>query len=982
MPKGLRKNPKTWYVLIGNSKYEDPNLTDLPYSARDCQTLEQVFSQEIAFLNQPEVIGFLHDADQTSDPENLPNRANVLGVLAQMEQMQQENRIIPDDTIIFYFTGHGERDENGRTVLCVKDTNPSDLNKTGLDLQNILNRLAKLKCRQTIVFIDACYSGNVERPPQIEGTFTALLSCQPETPSWQLDHISAGIYSYYLIRGLRGEATNPDEISLGQLYHYIEESLKDYWKQWRDRAKWFNYFQTQDNIIPTPQEIKWLGIPAKLGRFVSKASGCAYPRSALAITGEKSPAEWQSLLQKCSCQNINQKQKEPIDQVQTFLRGRGLRVLYLRGKLQEEAIIFDDGTSLARSRLQEALAEAQNTQQLILLEDTGKEAIPPQQWCQVLSVDRAEAQCLIVYSSRDPSKTLLQVMQRYLDGTQGCTDADLLDKLVPAPGEERIKVNLTGDRGFMEVVPKMPPDPYIPTLRTGSRRIFSKQVTSNPLTITRQGKDFDDFNQIYVPLGLVQRKEGRQKAPEIQSPEDGSRFYEPPQETIIEKFQNEEFFEKVLDQKGQGNAVIVGEPGAGKSTYLQKCFRWLDNNQDTVPIWIALTEVKDGNLEAYLLNQWLPHALDRKPTEEDQKAFQNIFDRVYLLLDGADESSVKNPINAVKEQLTGWLGKARVLLSCRSNLWDTVGANPLASNFKCYRTLPFEPHQVDEFIKNYFRREPEQARSLQEALAQQGKERLRDLVRNPLRLMLLCGTWELWQDRGGLPDTQAQLYEGFVEAFYDWKLKEIKRLSHQEIEELQQRLNPKLGELARDAIDRASDRWRFTEREIKEKLGNDPKLVKIATQELGLLTPVGVSAENPNERLYAFIHPTFQEYFAACAIEDWDFFLPRQHRDRPVRNEKGEYKRYRVFEPQWKQVILLWVGRRDARDKAKEEQERREFICHLYNFEEGCEDLNFYRRDGYLVIISCTSELSNYSWKWWDDSDITWAVKFTEYILD
>jgi predicted NACHT family NTPase len=59
--------------------------------------------------------------------------------------------------------------------------------------------------------------------------------------------------------------------------------------------------------------------------------------------------------------------------------------------------------------------------------------------------------------------------------------------------------------------------------------------------------------------------------------------------------------------------------------------------------------------------------------------------------------------------------------------------------------------------------------------------------------------------------------------------------------------------------------------------------------------------------VYAFFHPTFQEYFAACAIGDWHYFL--NHQIPPVSSDS-----YRIFEKQWREVILLWLGR--GRDRS------------------------------------------------------------------
>jgi len=125
------------------------------------------------------------------------------------------------------------------------------------------------------------------------------------------------------------------------------------------------------------------------------------------------------------------------------------------------------------------------------------------------------------------------------------------------------------------------------------------------------------------------------------------------------------------------------------------------------------------------------------------------------------------------------------------------------------------------------------------------------------------------------------------------------------------------------------------------------------------LNEVGVDADEPEDPVYAFYHATFQEYFAALAVEDWDYFVPRDHVDSPV-----EGKRYRIFEPQWKQVILLWLGREDFGDEKKER-----FIDKLVNFDDGCGEWNyeryrkvekgFYEYYAYFLAAAGTSEFKN-----------------------
>jgi predicted NACHT family NTPase len=99
----------------------------------------------------------------------------------------------------------------------------------------------------------------------------------------------------------------------------------------------------------------------------------------------------------------------------------------------------------------------------------------------------------------------------------------------------------------------------------------TRRLTTNPLT-AGNGAAFE-LDEIYVPLGLVERKQQRLLSGDV-SPEQGTKVYEP--QTLAEisqKFQHNEFFEQVLRQRRSQRIAIIGEPGAGKTTLLQKLQR-------------------------------------------------------------------------------------------------------------------------------------------------------------------------------------------------------------------------------------------------------------------------------------------------------------------------------------------------------------------------------------------------------------------------
>ncbi|MEP0880578.1 NACHT domain-containing protein [Trichocoleus sp. ST-U3] len=503
-----------------------------------------------------------------------------------------------------------------------------------------------------------------------------------------------------------------------------------------------------------------------------------------------------------------------------------------------------------------------------------------------------------------------------------------------------------------------------------------KRLTTNQLMSDEDMKfEIDD---VYVELGLVERKK-QPKVAGVDFAEQGSRLYEPEYEEKA-RFEHQRFLQDVL-KGGKGNSkgkriAIVGEPGAGKSTLLRKIAFWVLENTSDLPILITLADLAETNpqqefLEQYLLGKWLKAALPFispdavEVTEALKTELKRLCNqgRVRLLLDGVDEMPLlqEEPLLAIQNQLNGWVGQMPAVLSCRLNVWD-ANRNVLADNFEIYRTLEFSygdgktPDQVGEFIAKRFKREPELGEQLRRALDEPGKERIKDLVKNPLRLTLLCRTWSLWREHGGLPDTKAKLYKGFVEKFYEWKGKEFPTTSSQQMQ-----LNQALGELAKLAIDQTASRFRLKHSLVCQVLGQpDQPLYRLAVTQLSWLTNVGLAAENPDETVYAFFHPTFQEYFAAYAIPDWDFFLPREHEDKPVedKDNPGKYKPYRIFDPQWKEVILLWLGREDV-----EREQKEEFIKVLLEFEDNCLKpyWGFYQYRAYFLAAAGMTEFESCS---------------------
>ncbi|MBE9082990.1 HEAT repeat domain-containing protein [Tolypothrix sp. LEGE 11397] len=478
-------------------------------------------------------------------------------------------------------------------------------------------------------------------------------------------------------------------------------------------------------------------------------------------------------------------------------------------------------------------------------------------------------------------------------------------------------------------------------------------------------------DDVYVPLGLVERKkqskhkdntsleQGTDKIQDDVSPEQGSELYK--ETEITKNFEHDAFLEEVLKQKNtpksQGKRIaIIGEPGAGKTTLLQQIADWVSREiQQSIVIWVSLADLREKELKAYLFETWLNQVAEKIGKAEATKQLKDDFvalfnqNNVWLLLDGLDEMSASsgNSLTEISRQLreAGAISQSRIVLTCRVNMWD--GSINALDDFDTYRTLDFSyPKDVEKFIDKWFNKIeiPQAGKQLCIALKEPGKERIQDLVKNPLRLTLLCLNWQ--SGDGKLPDTQSGLYQQFVDDFYKWKKDKV-AITPAQI----QQLNIQLGELAKTAIDQETTRFRLQQDFVNRFLGDaeDKNSLLSLALNRGWLNSIGIDTHR--KPVYAFFHASFQEYFAAKAIDDWNFFLPRKHKNKPV---KFKDAKYRVFEPQWKQTILLWLGREEETFK----QQKQQFIDTLISFKDGCQ--KFYEYRAYLLAATGIAEFKDY----------------------
>jgi hypothetical protein len=160
-----------------------------------------------------------------------------------------------DDRLIFYYVGHGFH--NGITnYLSTYDTHKHHIAATSVSLTEILlDPLRKSKCRNALIFIDACAQifQDENQRTQISDIndeelimlshdfpyYAIFLSCQPGQSSYSSDVLKNGIWTHHLLQALSGNIKevifNGKYITDSSLRDYLSVSVFEYTKQEHNR---------------------------------------------------------------------------------------------------------------------------------------------------------------------------------------------------------------------------------------------------------------------------------------------------------------------------------------------------------------------------------------------------------------------------------------------------------------------------------------------------------------------------------------------------------------------------------------------------------------------------------------------------------------------------------------------------------------------------------------------------------------------------
>ncbi|MGE3804544.1 MAG: caspase family protein, partial [Gemmataceae bacterium] len=204
--------PNLYFVGIGITAY--PGDLRLQFAAKDAEVLANVLREKSRPLYDKIEIKLLTDASAT--------RANIMKELSWLR-----GSMTAKDVAIFFFSGHGGRDELNQFQMLPVDVDLDALDKTCVSGAFLKQTLENMPGR-VVAILDACHSGEVADLPDskkrvadslvrdlVSEDYGVVVMCSSLGSEFSLEDPDAGhgFFTYGLVEGLNGLADyNRDQV--------------------------------------------------------------------------------------------------------------------------------------------------------------------------------------------------------------------------------------------------------------------------------------------------------------------------------------------------------------------------------------------------------------------------------------------------------------------------------------------------------------------------------------------------------------------------------------------------------------------------------------------------------------------------------------------------------------------------------------------------------------------------------------------------
>lgn len=217
-------------LLIGVSEYQ-PGLNPLPAAVKDVEAMREVL------VNTE--MGDFNDADVTvlKNPQPQDIRNAIYDLFANRQK---------DDLLLFYFSGHGIKDDRGNLYFSTCDTRKDNgklVTPSAVAARTLHDSINDSRSQRQVIILDCCFSGaiaqgmsvkddgSVNVQEQLGGKGRAILTSSTSTQySFEQQGSELSTYTRYLVEGIDTGVADKDAdgwISIDELHDYAKCKVQE-----------------------------------------------------------------------------------------------------------------------------------------------------------------------------------------------------------------------------------------------------------------------------------------------------------------------------------------------------------------------------------------------------------------------------------------------------------------------------------------------------------------------------------------------------------------------------------------------------------------------------------------------------------------------------------------------------------------------------------------------------------------------------------
>lgn len=238
--QGSTERGRVLALVVGVNEYQHRSIEKLKFAVGDARAVRDRVIPKMPGIQYQ--VNFLENEQAT--------RRRILGGLDELAYAR------PNDTVLIYFSLHGVTDKSRKNGFLVPyDADPENVESTGVPVQTLLERVGTIKADRVFVLLDACFSGTAasgwsggaktftygatakagvalsadiyETVKNQKGHFI-LSASKPNQPALELRSLGHSLFTYFVIKGLEGEAARPENgyVTVFDLHEYVSKRVE------------------------------------------------------------------------------------------------------------------------------------------------------------------------------------------------------------------------------------------------------------------------------------------------------------------------------------------------------------------------------------------------------------------------------------------------------------------------------------------------------------------------------------------------------------------------------------------------------------------------------------------------------------------------------------------------------------------------------------------------------------------------------------